>query len=310
MKKFLRGTQLVKQRAGVSEGTHDESYDQLEKELTKLQKTAKEMPKAVAGIAEGMKNMWKQYHKMTTELQKVSQQLELSPLCNEMSARLEVIGNEFDSEKLEKLQNDLNSSAIEVLRKLESDIKSLETVRNERSNRRLEYDAAKEKSQKKEAELMKKGKDVESDSTMTARRIEVETACKAYEVSNQRSIEEMTKVSSVKDDVFKMTAYNVASFVGAYLQASGEQMLAVKSSYEQAQVGGTVYAAPAAAAATAAAPTVDAAAAAASAAPAADTPSPPADAAARSTPEAAAAAPAAAAASAVEAAAPASQPVA
>ena len=241
MKKFIRGAQAVKQKAGVVQGTTDDSYDSLDKEINKLHKTAKELPKVIAALSDGMKAMWKSYSKMTNELNKIHGIIELSPLYVEMSRKLDGIGSELESPHLEKLQADLSESAIDVLRRFESDIKSLDHIREERGKRRLEFDAVREKTAKKESELKKKGKDIETDATIRARRIDVETAMKAYEFSNSRSIEEMTKVCCVKDDVFKMTTYNISVFLGEYLQKSADMMFSVKAMYENALHGGEVY---------------------------------------------------------------------
>eukprot|EP01060_Flectonema_neradi_P003305 TRINITY_DN1211_c5_g1_i1.p1 TRINITY_DN1211_c5_g1~~TRINITY_DN1211_c5_g1_i1.p1 ORF type:complete len:433 (+),score=131.71 TRINITY_DN1211_c5_g1_i1:59-1357(+) len=241
MKKFIRGAQAVKQKAGVVQGTTDDSYDALDKEINKLHKTAKELPKVIAALTDGLKSMWKSYSKMTNELNKIHGIIELSPLYVEMSRKLEGIGNELEAPHLEKLQADLSESAIDVLRRFESDIKSLDHIREERGKRRLEFDAVREKTSKKEAELKKKGKDIDNDPTIRARRIDVETAMKAYEFSNSRSIEEMTKVCCVKDDVFKMTTYNISVFLGEYLKKSSDMMLGVKAMYESALHGGEIY---------------------------------------------------------------------
>ena len=242
MKRLLRGAQAAKQKVGVSQGTHDEAYDDLERELVRLQKTARELPKVIAGFSEGVRIMWKHYGKMTSELTKVTQSMELSPTCQQMVEKLETLGNECEQPLLDKLQDDLSSGAISVLKKLDADIKALEHVREERGKRRLDFDAVKEKTIKREAELTKKRKELDTDGTLKAWKIDVETAGKAYEVSNQRSIEEMTKVSSVKDDVFKMTAYNLSAFVGDYLEQAGKMMLGVKLIFELAQNGGAVFA--------------------------------------------------------------------
>ncbi|KAJ9467590.1 hypothetical protein DIPPA_06089 [Diplonema papillatum] len=233
MKKFLRSAQAVKQKAGVVQGTTDDAYDELEKEIHRLQKTSRELPKVIAGLHGGLKEFWRAHGRMSSEMVKVVSSLDLSTLSSDMAQALDSTSHAFEGSELDKLTQDLNSSAVEVLRKLEADIKSLEHIRNERAKRRLDYDMVKEKTAKKEAELLKKGKDVESE--MKWRRIDVETALKAYEVSNSRCIEEMTKVASVKDDVLKMTSYNIAVFMGEYMKAAGERLLGVKHMYEVSQ---------------------------------------------------------------------------
>eukprot|EP01063_Lacrimia_lanifica_P016132 TRINITY_DN22748_c0_g1_i1.p1 TRINITY_DN22748_c0_g1~~TRINITY_DN22748_c0_g1_i1.p1 ORF type:complete len:417 (+),score=162.48 TRINITY_DN22748_c0_g1_i1:56-1306(+) len=233
MKKFLRGAQAVRERVGAVETTTDTVYDDLEKDITKLKKVAKELPKTIEGMQEGLKKMWKAHLTMAREMSAMTTALELSPVCSDMTTKMVDLGQQFEGPSLDKLLEDVNGSAVNILRQLEGDIKGLEHMRTERDKRRLEFGATKEKLRKREEECTKKGKDIESDAKILAIRIELDAAQQSYEVVNRRTIEAMAKVTSVKDDVMKMTVYNVAQYLGEYLRQASGSFLEVKSVYEQ-----------------------------------------------------------------------------
>eukprot|EP01062_Namystynia_karyoxenos_P054152 TRINITY_DN4435_c3_g1_i1.p2 TRINITY_DN4435_c3_g1~~TRINITY_DN4435_c3_g1_i1.p2 ORF type:complete len:303 (+),score=116.52 TRINITY_DN4435_c3_g1_i1:81-911(+) len=224
-----RWKQAVRQAVGASERTQDDSYDEADRELRALAKLARELPKAILAVADGLRQLWKTHSRLAAELRKAPEALGLPQPYGEATQRLAALSAELEAARGDQLQRELQASAADGLAAIEHAARALERYRDERGEKLLEYDAARDSSRQRLGELQKKGRADEQDPVLQQRRRAEDEARELYQSAHRVCVEEMAKVASAKDAVLRRYAAASVMALSGSLAAAARDLADVGS---------------------------------------------------------------------------------